>query len=352
MIKKILFLATTIFSLNTFASGSTIANGGDPLFSFLEDTRFIMNRVALEFGDSKVQEQICEGLKNLSFDQKNYCKRFILATREDLRNLNSGEQKTKFTIEKEPLYVERPSGGKITVAARTLLGPAGPVEFHRGTLLTLSPFNLALLMVHEFGHKVDFEGGHITDDKKYGPFATGRELLDTVGKAYATYATQKNYIGSYFGVNDYFNCESRFPGTALRPRPYRGRSPRIYYSSDYKVYETGVGRNEDDFHVEEYDADFNLISFKIKISEQFACGQVGSETSKTRLEIVKTPAPNENGELLPTEILNSYEISGNPLCSDMREPMTLGVPGLEFSCEYKYSKGLSHNNFNAAKNYQ
>ncbi len=344
MIKKILFFILTFTSLKVFASGSTIGNGGDPLFSFLEDTRFIINRLAYEFGDSEVQKQICKDLDSINFEQEKFCKDFILETRNAIRSLNLGEHKTKFSISEDPLYVIDASGNRVAVAARTMLGPTGIIEFHRGTLLTLSPFNLALLMVHEFGHKVLYNNEYIVDDKKYGPFITGRELLDFIGKAYAVYAKRKKYIGFYFGVNDYFSCHSRFLGTVLRPRPHRGRSPRIYYSTDYKVYQTGIGRNEDDFHVEEYDEDFNRISFKIKISEQFACGQIGSETSTTKLEITKTPAADKENSQPSTEVLNSYEFMGNPLCSKALVPMTLSVPGLEFSCEYKYSKGVSHNN--------
>ncbi|MEM7647463.1 MAG: hypothetical protein AAF203_11175, partial [Pseudomonadota bacterium] len=280
--------------------------------------------------------------ENMNKEKSDYCEKFIDQVRLQMMQLNDGEEKTPFGIVSDALFVKGPSGKDIQVAAKTILGPQGEITFHRGSLMLLNPFNTLLLLAHEFGHKVSFQGQYVEDNKPYGPFTSGRDFLDRVGKTIAQYAKDRGYVKSYFGVNDFFSCDVIISGAGDWVQKPNGKSPRLYSSEDYKEYQAGIGRTEDDFQVAIGDADQNTYSLKLEINEYSGCDENPSILPDSHLAILKYPPKLSDGTQPAPTILEEKKFAENPMCEGANPEFDIEIEGLRFECRYSHSKGFSH----------
>ncbi len=170
--------------------------GGDPLVALLTARRSEI-RVALEQivsgrGANQVcrydvcdrSQEACQSLNRLSDSQVSSCRKMLVDGAQVLldRINDSG-------VELRPVIGPIESTQDATSpSAATALGALGSIQFDRTRAMEMGADELRALVVHEFGHKVLFGGGYIVDADPVGNFSTGRELLDTVGKALVAYA--------------------------------------------------------------------------------------------------------------------------------------------------------------------
>lgn len=129
----------------------------------------------------------CARLGGLTDAQAAFCATFL---REHAEALQTGARKIRGTLRLSelPLFAADGAGGRLSVAAMTTPDEGAPLVVHSPTFQALSPSARVALMAHELGHHLR-EGGKIIDDTSpVGPFASGRELLDTIGASLATLA--------------------------------------------------------------------------------------------------------------------------------------------------------------------
>ena len=74
---SILFLFLVCIQSRSFAGGTVVGNGGDPIFEFLEVARFSMIESLKVFvNDPAEQSQFCEK-KSLTIDQVHFCRQYF-----------------------------------------------------------------------------------------------------------------------------------------------------------------------------------------------------------------------------------------------------------------------------------
>jgi hypothetical protein len=341
--KKIICINILIFLCLhqlALAGGSVIGNGGDPLFSFLETTRFAYLET-LKLKETKNEKDYCVNLKELSPEKKDFCLQFFNESVTQFLMLNLDPSKVKFILKEEPLLVSGPDGTPMPVAARTTMDKESPIEFHRDSIKFYSPYQTLFLLSHELGHKIIFRGKFIGDNTPIGPFTSGRELLDSVAKSVALIAKKNGKIGSNFGLRDFFSCTTKFDN-GFQTKTMTS-SPRMFFSDDFKKYQSGLGRNINDSNISVVESNESQLIFKFLIEENNNCSGVSAE-SKTTIEIVRvyekhgsqTPKPDEQVELL--------ELNRNPICEEDPTPLILSTRGVTFSCLYIGSQGSNQDN--------
>ncbi len=189
-----LFLLFIFIKPYVFAGGTVVGNGGDPVFEFLETARFSMIE-SIKYLISKAEEQtqFCEK-KSLNTDQIEFCRKYFVTLAPEILRLSQGKDKTFFVLREDHLKVIGPDGKPMIVAARTNLGPLGPIEFHRDSVKTLLPTQVLFLMIHEFQHKSNFDGIAITDNDPIGPFTHGRDLIDAASESLVALARRNGKV--------------------------------------------------------------------------------------------------------------------------------------------------------------
>jgi hypothetical protein len=332
---------------HVWAGGSVIGNGGDPLFSFLETTRFAYVET-LKLRETRNEKDYCFNLKELSSDQKDFCLQVFTESFTQFLMLNLDTSKIKFILKEEQLLVYGPDGKPMPVAARTIMDKKSPIEFHRNSINYYSPYQTFLLMAHEFGHKIIFKGKFIDDDTAIGPFASGRELLDAMAKSLALIAKKNGKIGSNFGLRDFFNCTTKFDNGYQTKTTTS--SARMFFSDDFKKYQSGLGRNGSDSNISVIESNESQLIFKFLIEENNNCA-VSLAHSKTTVEIIRIYEKHGNQTPRPDEQVELLELSQNPICEKEPSPLLLSTRGVTFSCLYIGSQGSNQeNNFHRVNN--
>ena len=134
--KWILFLLLPSFQL-VYGGGTVVGDGGDPIFEFLEATRFSMiESIKILINDPAERKVFCQQ-KTLNLQQKKFCSDYFLSIASEVLRLNQGLEKTLFVLREKSLEVIGPDGKPMMVAARTDLGSNGPIEFHRDSIKTI-----------------------------------------------------------------------------------------------------------------------------------------------------------------------------------------------------------------------
>lgn len=324
------------------ASGSVVGNGGDPIFHFLEATRFgYVETVRLATLDPAEQAKFCKQ-PELSVPQSDFCRDFFFAIADGALALNTGTKKTVFVLRDETLLVTGPDGKPMPVSARTPLGGAGEIEFHRDSLRTMSPAQILFLIAHEFGHKVAFNGVFTDDNSAIGPFATGRELIDAMASAITEVAKRRGKIGSQYGLRDSFDCRVGAQGTTFGARV---SSSRLFLSSDLMSYETSLSRNPTDSALFVPETANSDIMFRFVISEPANCKALPGPLAarKTLLSIFRL-TKTESGDVEDT--LTEKEIAEwNPMCDAQPQPFGLTYQGVSFSCAFRGTEGTTASPF-------
>ncbi|MNS61526.1 hypothetical protein D3C72_945560 [compost metagenome] len=338
-VKLILLFFIGLVCFHAGASGTVVRNGGDPLFHFLEATRSAMietlNIIKL---DPSEKDGFCR-LKNLNDQQSSFCRDFVLQIAEQLLRLNQQNDKTKFVLKENPLIVSGPDGRPMSVAARTELGASGVIEFHRDSIKLMAPAQILFLITHEFQHKVSFQNRFVTDNEVIGPFASGRELLDSVAVALVEVAKRRGKIGAQYELRDTFDCQI-YDGAGRSGSIVS--SPRMFLNDALSSYQTSMGRTPLDGgpYVPEYSG--ARLIFRMQISESGNCSEQNFYASrrKTELAIVRVHAPDGDGRVQPEEVLANQVLEGfNPICDKERKPFGLSHDGVQFTCNYYGSSG-------------
>lgn len=329
------FLFLILLPLPGMATGTVIRNGGDPIFEFLMATRssFVesLRHYLLNPEDRK---NFC-GANALTEPQQVFCRKFMESVAEQVLLMNQDtSKKTPFVLRKEFLEVVGPDGKNMIVAARTEVGPSGAIEFHRDSVKSMTPVQLLFLLMHEFGHKVSFEGRYVTDDAPLGPFMTGRELLDSVASALTQLARRYGKIGTQFGIRDIFECQA-FVGSASFLA--RVSSSRLFLSEDLRSYEISLGKNPLDQTVSVIESLDSALVLRLQVREPNNCESAHSGRS-TKLEILrrsKTP----NGEQQSILVEKNYDLS--PTCPHSDVPLIVETAQVRFECRYWGAEGTT-----------
>jgi hypothetical protein len=338
---KILLLSLMIFPMAAWSSGTVVRDGGDPIFYFLEATRYsLVETVKLLQLEPKESAKFCQ-LSTLTKSQIEYCQKYFSAIATQILILNQGTNKTLFVLREEPLLVLGPDGKPMPVAARTALDSTGEIEYHRDSLKLMAPANILFLMAHEFQHKSVFENHYVTDNEIIGPFRNGRELIDTVASAIVEVAKRRGKVGSQYVLRDSFDCTEDVGGVRFG---VRSSSPRLFLGEDMMNYETSLSRNPSDalIYVPE-NAESSLV-FRVKISEPYNCKDDTQylPLRSTQLQIVRVFNAN-GGSTQPAEqiLTESTMTAYNPMCIVNGGTISLTYQNVRFSCHYYGTEGIA-----------
>ncbi|MFS4460699.1 hypothetical protein [Bdellovibrio sp. HCB2-146] len=333
---KTFFLGLSLcISSGAFASGTIVGNGGDPIFAFMRATRDSMvDTVKLIVTQPAIAKEFCI-LKNLSTEQIEFCRKFFFEVAPQILRLSQGQGQIPFVLREEPLHVLGPDGKPMIVSARTELGPAGAIEIHRDSVKTMAPSQVLFLIVHEFEHKVLFEGRSVTDNEVMSPFASGRDLLDAVASAVVAVAKKKGMVGSQFGIRDIFQCIASSGATQFGAQLL---SSRLFQSEDLMSYETSVGRNPTDgsiFFREDFET---VIRLKFTIVEPNNCGEADPRR-QTIVQVLRSQAGL--GKNQSEQVLSEVRLDKNPMCPQADSSLSISYKDLKFSCNYFGSEGTT-----------
>ncbi|OFZ10759.1 MAG: hypothetical protein A2Z20_00755 [Bdellovibrionales bacterium RBG_16_40_8] len=329
----------SLLSARALASGTVVGNGGDPVFEFMEAARTSMiETIKVIINDPSESAHFCENPK-LNADQIKFCRDFFIAIAPDILRLSQGLTKTFFVLRDQPLFVEGPDGIPMVVAARTELGPMGPIELHRESVKTLLPTQVLFLMTHEFQHKADFFGRIITDNEMIAPFATGRDLIDTVAAAVVVVARKKGKVGSQFGIRDIFDCRAFANQSQFGARL---SSSRLFQAEDLMSYETSIGKNPTDGSIFLPETIDSSLLLRFVINEPNNCGDP-SPKRKSIIQIVRS-VKLVNGSQDET-VVADQELTENPMCPGSSRQIEISKDEVRFVCNYFGSEGTTSSQF-------
>ncbi len=333
-----LFMSGVVFAANRPDSGTVVGNGGDPIFEFFEASRAsLIESLKVVLYDPKEQENFCQ-LEALSSAQIAFCRDYFLAVIPQILQLSQGPNRTLFVLRENPLTVIGPDQKPMIVAARTELGPNGPIELHRDSVKTLVPTQALFLIAHEFFHKVSFEGIYVADNGPIGPFDYGRDLLDAAAKYLVSLAVRTGRVGTQFGVQDIFNCEvhvgSATVGVAVS-------SNRMYLTKDLSSYESGIGLPPTEtVYVPE--TENSSIVLRVRITEPNNCNEQSSGR-KTSLKILRKTVFHDRPS--QADALREIELTENPMCQKANPNFEISWEQIKFSCKYFGSIGTTKSPF-------
>lgn len=333
--KFLLFLFIFNFQSQVLAGGTVVGNGGDPVFEFMEAARTSMiETLKVVVNDPSEQATFCN-LQSLNAEQVKFCRNFFMTVVSDMLRLSQGLSKTLFVLREEPLLVSGPDGKPMIVAARTNLGPFGPIELNRDAVKTMLPTQVLFLITHEFQHKSNFNGSNINDNDTIGPFATGRDLIDSVAKAVVTVARKKGKVGSQFGIRDIFDCAA---DTGVSQFGARISSSRLFQTEDLMTYETSFGKNPTDGSIYLPETSNTALVLRFDITEPNNCGDPNL-LRKTSVQIVRRTklADGSTQDTVVSEIKSTL----NPMCSANDPKFEIAWNQVKFSCQYYGSEGTT-----------
>ena len=343
--KNKLFLVAVVFLFGpgVFAGGTVVGNGGDPVFEFLEATRFSMTE-SLKFlaNNPDQQTNFCEKA-SLSKDQIAFCKNYFLKVVPILLKLNQGPSKTLFVLREEPLKVIGPDGLPMIVAARTGLGPEGVIEFHRDSIKTLQPTQILFLMTHEFMHKASTDSSNLTDNDPIGPFSTGREMIDSASESLVNLARRNALIGTQFGLRDIFDCTAE-TGTSVMGA--RISSSRLFKAIDLMSYHTSFSKNPTDGSIFIPETGDSVLLLRFDITEPNNCGDDDIQRS-TRVQIVRSARATDGA--VSENIISERLLNSNPMCPQTHVKIEIESGPVRFSCSYFGSQGTTSSGISLGK---
>lgn len=320
--------------------GTSIGGGGDPFYFFLEVTRrHLIDTVdILRKRPAESIEELCNDPAVREFGRKD-CQTFLAATVDQYSALNRGDQKIKFVVTTDQLFVQGPNGNPQEVVARTIYGPNGDIEFNRDLLSRqLTPSLVFMLMVHEFGHKVNYGSAIVRDNDLMGYYQTGREFLDELGAAFAHFAEKKGIIGKDFGIEDIFKCLVYGNGQFPSQHFFSGR--RAYHGESLSSYHAGFGRigEPTDAVLLTLNGD---ISLRVDIYDVASCvdSTEANLARRTTFSVIRTKVVDGK---LDAETLVMRDFEGfSPLCDVSRTPLILAWDRFEFHCSYSRTNGVT-----------
>lgn len=341
-----LFIASILICFATsqsFASGTVVGNGGDPIFEFMRATKESMiETIKFILNEETERNSFCK-LNHLTESQIHFCRDFFSSISSDILRLSQGDKQTPFVLRDSPLYVTGPDGKAMIVSARTDLGPDGPIEIHRDSVKMLPPTQVLFLITHEFEHKTMFNGRSVTDNEQIGPFASGRDLLDAVASAVVSVAKRKGKVGTQFGIRDIFQC------TAIADTVQFGAqivSSRLFQAEDLMSYETSVGKNPLDGSIYFQENINTHLRLRFTISEPNNCGEVTPHRG-TIVQVVRSTTQNGS---TTENVLASKTLATNPMCPQENPNLDIEYKNIQFACKYYGSEGTTASPFSLSRN--
>jgi hypothetical protein len=317
------------------AGGTVVGNGGDPILNFMEAARAAMiSTIKIVDNSSAEKANFCVSPR-LTPVQTSFCQSFFSAISDQLLELNQGNAKTPFVLRADPLLVEGPDGKPMMVAARTELGPNGPIELHRDSVKTFVPVQALQLIAHEFQHKSAYRNRFMTDNEQIGPFASGRELIDAVAGAIVTAARKNGQVGSQFGIHDIFNCHVFAGGLPLGSHI---SVPRLFLNEDLMSYETSDGKNPLDGSVYVEESEQSTLIFRFVITEPNNCGP--ADPRRQNLVQIVRSQHLPNGGTNET-VIKEHRFDENPICPGANGDFAMETDAIRFACKYIGSEGTT-----------
>ena len=285
------------------------------------------------------QTQFCEK-KSLNTDQIEFCRKYFVTLAPEILRLSQGKDKTFFVLREDHLKVIGPDGKPMIVAARTNLGPLGPIEFHRDSVKTLLPTQVLFLMIHEFQHKSNFDGIAITDNDPIGPFTHGRDLIDAASESLVALARRNGKVGTQFSIRDIFDC---MISTGSNSFGATVSTARIFKTSDLMSYNTSLGKNPAERPIYITETNNNSLVLKFDITEPNNCGDPNVLRS-LKVQIIRATKLNDG--LTKEDIISEIQSSNNPICPGSNPKFEISTGQLIFSCTYFGTQGTSSSGFN------
>lgn len=327
------------FGGNVFAGGTVVGNGGDPVFEFMEAARTSMvETLKVIANDPNEQASFCKQAP-LTPDQIQFCRDYFLTQLPDMLRLSQRLNKTLFVLRDQPLLVMGPDGQPMVVAARTELGPLGPIELNRDAVKTMLPTQVLFLITHEFQHKSNFKGVFVNDNDPIGPFSNGRDLIDYAAKYVVSVARRKGKVGSQFGIRDIFDCVAM---TGTSQFGARLSSSRLFQAEDLMSYETSFGKNPTDGSIYLPETSNTALVLKFEIAEPNNCGDP-NQSRKTSVQIVRR-AKLSDGSSQDT-VVSDLESPSNPMCPHSDPKLEIAWEQIKFTCQYFGSEGTTSSAF-------
>lgn len=321
-----------LYSVLAASSGTGVGNGGDALFQYLKSTQDSI--VSTLKSQIKNPLPVCTELEDDL--QRKYC---IDNFRKIAENLilkilqRAPELPVDLILREEPLFVPGPDSKPMSVAARTELGPSGPIEFHRPSLLNYAPAQMVFLLSHEYLHKIPIDGHYRGDYESIGPFARGRDFLDFISSEIQRLALAQGRLGKDFLLIDYFLCEfeSDLSANSWNLRLF---SLRSFLSPDLNQYQSGFGEGRKGGSVSRPYRDGEL-EFSVFIHEPQACEAEG-QGRFTRLRLTMKYRDSRPDQIVDEKILEDF----SPICGSPGGKLEMSYEQFRFSCAYDGSESL------------
>lgn len=309
------------------------------MFEFMEAARTSMvETLKVIANDRNEQAAFCKQAP-LSADQIQFCHEYFLAVLPNMLQLSQGLNKTLFVLRDEPLLVNGPDGKPMVVAARTELGPLGPIELNRDAVKTMLPTQVLFLIIHEFQHKSNFRGVFVNDNDPIGPFSNGRDLIDYAAKYVVSVARRKGKVGSQFGIRDIFDCVAM---TGTSQFGARLSSSRLFQAEDLMSYETSFGKNPTDGSIYLPEASNSSLVLRFDIIEPNNCGDP-NQLRKTSVQIVRRSKLSDGSS--QDNVVSDLELPSNPMCPNGDPKIEIAWQQIKFSCQYFGSEGTTSSEF-------
>lgn len=174
-------------------------NGGDPLHAKLLATRKGMQNafewIKKDYAAERLcsprfcswKEPSCDALRTLTNEAFQTCKSFISESADQYLALLTRDPNKAFIVKNKRLNDPASKG---EVAAITKSAASAPIFFNSQKIEGLGADALFALLVHEYGHKITYQGRFITDTEAIPGFQNGRQFLDTVGIALYHYSIE------------------------------------------------------------------------------------------------------------------------------------------------------------------
>ena len=324
----ILFFILSI-PIFTFASGTVVGNGGEPVLHFLEATRFALTETLKDIHlDPKINAEFCSDQPQLSSIQKQFCRSYLLDILDQMLALNTEPKKVPFVLREDPLLVIGPDGKPMPVSARTDLGEAGPIEFHLDSIKLMAPKVLLQLISHEFQHKTTYMGRSPTDNDPLGPFQFGRQLIDSVADAIVKVAIKKGRVGTEFVLRDSFDCAIRSGASQFFQR---AATNRWFLEPTLVNYNLSLSERPSDPFIAVGDVNSKIV-YQLEVADSNHCADLTDlkqRSSTIRLWRVFDD-PNAASVLLSEQVIEGM----NPICEKTPPSFVADYQSVHFDCRY------------------
>ena len=331
-----LALIFILFPCLSFASGTAVGNGGEPILHFLEATRFaLVQSLRMVHDDPASARSLCASTAGLTSPQKSFCHDYLLSILDQIVSMNVDPNKVDFVLRDETLLVIGPDGKPMPVSARTDLGPKGAIEFSLDAIKLMAPKTLLQLLAHEMQHKTIYAAKSPTDNDPIGPFANGRLLIDSAADALTSVALANGYIGKEFVLRDSFECLVSSGGS---PIGMRLSTSRWFFDDSLTNYQLSLSKRPSDPQVSVIESIHSKIVFQLEVVDPKHCDS--SVSAQSRYSRVSLWRVDDDPAKAPVRLSDQILSDENPLCDKSQRSFSASYGSNSFTCRYYGSSAL------------